>query len=59
MGEAWQFRRTFERAQRLLKAQDEWCVKAEAAAISGRLSLLKDEKFPSELELDVIVGNLR
>jgi hypothetical protein len=56
LGEAWRFRQTFESAQTLMKAQDEWCLKAEAAAATGKLSLLKDERFPSDLELDVIVG---
>jgi len=39
-----------------MRSQDEWCLRAEAAAATGRLSLLKDEHFPSDLELDVIVG---
>lgn len=38
-----------------MKAQDEWCLKAEAAASMGRLSSLMDT-FPSDLELDVVVG---
>jgi hypothetical protein len=56
LGEAWRFRRTFERAQALMKAQDNWCLKAQAAASTGKLSLLEGQDFPSELELDVIVG---
>jgi hypothetical protein len=39
-----------------MTTQDEWCLKAEAAVATGRTSLLKDEHFPSDLELDVIVG---
>jgi hypothetical protein len=56
LGEAWRFRRTFERGQALMKAQDAWCLKARAAASTGTLSLLKGEEFPSDIELDVIVG---
>jgi hypothetical protein len=56
LGEAWRFRRTFERGQALMKAQDTWCLKAQAAASTGTLSLLKGEEFPSDIELDVIVG---
>lgn len=58
MGEAWRFRRTFERARDLRKAQDAWCLKAQAAASTGQLSLLAGEEFPSSLELDVIVGKI-
>ena len=40
-----------------MKAQDNWCLKAQAAASRGKLSsLMQEEYFPSELELDVIVG---
>jgi len=39
-----------------MKAQDNWCLKAQAAASRGKLSTMQDEDFPSELELDVIVG---
>jgi hypothetical protein len=39
-----------------MKAQDAWCLKAQAAASTGTLSLLKGEEFPSDIELDVIVG---
>jgi hypothetical protein len=39
-----------------MKAQDAWCLKAQAAASTGQLSLLEGESFPSSLELDVIVG---
>jgi hypothetical protein len=39
-----------------LKAQDNWCLKAQAAASTGKLSFLEGQDFPSELELDVIVG---
>ena len=56
MGEAWRFRSTFERARDLIKAQDAWCLKAQAAASTGHLSLLEGKEFPSSLELDVIVG---
>ena len=56
LGEAWRFRQTFERAQALLTAQDNWCLKAQAAASTGKLSILEGQDFPSELELDVIVG---
>ena len=57
LGEAWKFRQTFERARALMKAQDNWCLKAQAAASTGKLSIMQGEDFPSELELDVIVGN--
>jgi hypothetical protein len=56
LGEAWRFRRTFERGQALMNAQDAWCLKAQAAAATGKLSFLEGEDFPSEIELDVIVG---
>jgi hypothetical protein len=56
LGEAWKFRRTFERGSALVKAQDAWCLKAQAAASTGKLSLLEGQDFPSEIELDVIVG---
>lgn len=56
LGEAWRFRRTFERGQALMKAQDEWCLRARAAAATGKLSLLESRDFPSEIELDIIVG---
>jgi hypothetical protein len=39
-----------------LKAQDAWCLKAHAAASSGKLSIMKGEEFPSGIELDAIVG---
>jgi hypothetical protein len=40
-----------------MKKQDNWCLTAQAAASTGRLSLLEGrELYPSELELDVIVG---
>ena len=54
--EAWRFRRTFERGRALMNAQDAWCLKAQAAAATGKLSILEGEDFPSEIELDVIVG---
>jgi hypothetical protein len=41
-----------------MKAQDNWCLKAQAAASTGKLSLLEGQDFPSELELDVIVGKI-
>jgi hypothetical protein len=56
LGEAWRFRRTFERGQALMKSQDAWCLKAQAAASTRTLSLLEGEEFPSNIELDVIVG---
>ena len=56
MGEAWRFRQTFERGRALLKAQDAWCLRAQAAASSGKLSIMKGEEFPTVIELDVIVG---
>lgn len=56
LGEAWRFRRTFERGRALMNAQDAWCLKAQAAAATGKLSILEGEDFPSEIELDVIVG---
>jgi hypothetical protein len=59
MGEAWKFRQTFDRARALVKAQDEWCIKAAAAASTGNLAILQGQEFPSALELDVIVGVLR
>jgi hypothetical protein len=59
MGEAWRFRQTFERARALMRAQDNWCLKAQAAASTGKLSLLKAEEFPSEIELDAVVGMSR
>ena len=59
MGEAWRFRQTFERARALMRAQDNWCLKAQAAASTGKLSLLEEEVFPSEIELDVVVGTSR
>lgn len=58
LGEAWRFRRTFERGRALMNAQDAWCLKAQAAASTGRLSLLEGEEFPSDIELDVIVGTI-
>ena len=58
LGEAWRFRQTFERARALMKAQDNWCLKAQAAASTGKLSIMQEEDFPSELELDVIVGTI-
>jgi hypothetical protein len=39
-----------------MKAQDAWCLKAQATASTGKLSLLEGQDFPSEIELDVIVG---
>jgi len=39
-----------------MKAQDEWCLRARAAAATGELSLLESRDFPSEIELDIIVG---
>jgi len=39
-----------------MKAQDAWCLKAQAAASTGHLSLLEGKEFPSSLELDIIVG---
>ena len=42
-----------------MNAQDAWCFKAKAAASTGDLSLLESEDFPSDIELDVIVGMLR
>ena len=39
-----------------MKAQDNWCLKAQVAASRGKLSIMEEEEFPSELELDVIVG---
>jgi hypothetical protein len=56
LGEAWRFRRTFERARALMKKQDAWCLQAQAAASTGKLSILEGQDFPSEIELDVIVG---
>jgi hypothetical protein len=56
LGEAWRFRRTFERGRALMNSQDAWCLKAQAAAATGKLSLLEGQDFPSEIELDVIVG---
>ena len=39
-----------------MKAQDAWCLKAQAAASTEKLALLEGQDFPSEIELDVIVG---
>ena len=56
LGEAWRFRQTFERGRALMEEQDAWCLKAQAAASTGKLSILEGQNFPSEIELDVIVG---
>jgi hypothetical protein len=56
LGEAWKFRQTFERGRALMEEQDIWCLKAQAAASTGKLSILEGRDFPSEIELDVIVG---
>ena len=56
LGEAWRFRQTFERGRALMEEQDAWCLKARAAASTGKLSILEGQDFPSEIELDVIVG---
>jgi hypothetical protein len=39
-----------------MSAQDDWCLKAQAAAATGKVSLLGGQEFPSEIELDAIVG---
>jgi hypothetical protein len=56
LGEAWKFRQTFERGRALMEEQDVWCLKAQVAASTGKLAILEDQDFPSEIELDVIIG---
>ncbi|WFC96558.1 hypothetical protein MBRA1_003219 [Malassezia brasiliensis] len=53
MDEAWNFRREFERAQKLLRRQDDFC---DALYDSGAP---EEPSFPSELELDSLVDVLR
>lgn len=54
MGEAWGFRHRFDEARTLMRAQDAWCAAASegSSAVSGR-------DFPSDLELETMVGVLR
>jgi len=54
LGEAWAFRHRFDQARILKKQQEHWCARAAAGAkyVSG-------EQFPSDLELETVVGVLR
>ncbi len=51
-----EFQQMFERGQALMEEQDAWCLKAQVAVSTGKLSILEGQDFPSEIELDVIVG---
>ncbi|WFD00477.1 hypothetical protein MYAM1_003226 [Malassezia yamatoensis] len=53
MDEAWNFRREFERAQKLKRRQDDYCY-----ALHQKQSP-QEASFPSELELDSLVDVLR
>lgn len=53
LDEAWNFRREFERAQKLLRRQDDFCAALEHGDAPAEPS------FPSELELDSLVDVLR
>ena len=53
LDEAWNFRREFERAQKLLRRQDDFCAALEHGDTPAEPS------FPSELELDSLVDVLR
>lgn len=54
LGEAWGFRHRFDEARTLMKKQNNWCARAAASAryVSG-------EAYPSDLELETVVGVLR
>lgn len=39
-----------------MEAQDAWCLKAQAAVSTKKFSIIEGEGFPSQIELDVIVG---
>ncbi|BFZ63283.1 hypothetical protein YB2330_004404 [Saitoella coloradoensis] len=54
MGESWAFRHRFEQAQKLMQKQEAWC----AAASSLSPQDIR-EPFPSDLELESVVGVLR
>lgn len=54
LGEAWGFRHRFDEARTLMKKQDHWCARAVAGA-----RYVPGEEFPTDLELETVVGVLR
>lgn len=54
LGEGWGFRHRFDQAKQLMQKQDAWCARA-AQVGEAKLS----EPFPSDLELESVVGVLR
>lgn len=54
LGSAWAFRHRFDEARTLMQKQNQWCERAEAGA-----KYVAGESFPSDLELETVVGVLR
>lgn len=57
LGEGWLFRERFSKATALKRAQDDWCVAADALPKYGRHRLVTP--FPEELQYESLVALLR
>ena len=54
MDEAWNFRSSFERAQKLRDQQDDFCIRLDSQQLT-----INDARFPVDRELDLLVDVLR
>ncbi|KAI5863757.1 amidohydrolase [Durotheca rogersii] len=54
LGESWEFRRAFEQAAKLVRAQDDWCSVAESAGVEAL-----DSYLPLDLEWETLGAVLR
>lgn len=58
MGEGYLFRKRFDQARNLLRAQDDWCDAAERLG-QQQESIRLSDRFPEILELESLVALLR
>ena len=54
LGEAYEFRRTFEQTRKYIRSQDDWCTKAEAIGVENM-----KEYLPQEIQWETIGAALR
>ncbi|KAK8094923.1 Extradiol ring-cleavage dioxygenase [Apiospora hydei] len=54
LGESWEFRRAFETAAKLNRAQDDWCARAESAGVESM-----DSYLPQDLKWESLGAALR
>lgn len=59
MGEAYLFRQSFADAQKLVRAQDDWCAAANNSAKQSDHQQYLDTPFPEDLSLETLAALLR